>query len=68
MHRILRRVLQHVRRERAHGPIRALMLFVELHREVLLEQCGEAEGTNAEKLSGDARIEDGAHLPSVILA
>src|SRR5581483_3383176 len=34
MHRILRRVLQHSRRERAHGPVGTLVFLVELHVEI----------------------------------
>src|SRR6185503_11953739 len=67
MHRVLRRVLQHAGREWPHGPVGALVLLVELHAEEALEQCGEAEGTNAEQLRREPCVEDVAELPTIIL-
>ena len=43
IHRVLRRVVEHALRERAHRPVGALVLLVELHAEVALEQRGEPE-------------------------
>jgi hypothetical protein len=51
-----------------HRPVGALVALVELHAELLLEQRGEAEGALAEELRGDARVEQAAHLPAVVLA
>jgi len=43
------------------------MLFVELHAEVALEQRSQTEGAEPEELCGDARVEDVAGLPAVVL-
>jgi methylmalonyl-CoA mutase N-terminal domain/subunit len=65
--RVLRRVVEHVGRERPHGPIGALVLLVELHAEVLLEQRRQAEGLDAQQLRRHARVEHVAHVPAVVL-
>jgi hypothetical protein len=65
---VLRRVVEHVRGERAHRPVGALVALVELHAELLVEQRGEPERALAQQLRGDARVEQAAHLPAVILA
>jgi len=65
--RVLRRVVEHALSERTHGPIGALMLLVELHPEEVLEQRGEPEGADAEKLGGNPRVEDVPDMPAVIL-
>ena len=53
-----RGVVEHPLRERAQRPVGALVLLVELHAEVALEQRRESEGLDAEELRGDARVED----------
>jgi len=65
--RVLRRVVQHVRRERPHRPVGALVLLVQLHAEEPLQQRGQAERRVAQQLRRDPRVEDVAHLPAVVL-
>ena len=64
---VLRRVVEHSLRQRPHGPVGALMLLVELHPEVPLEQRRETEGANAEELRRDARVEDVPGVPAIVL-
>ena len=52
------RVGEHLVRERAGGPVGALVLLVEGHAEVLLEQCREADPRLVEKLGGDPGVEE----------
>ncbi len=65
--RVLRGVVEHPLRQRPHRPVGALVLLVELHAEVPLEQRGEAERAEAQKLRRDARVEDVADVPLVVL-
>ena len=65
--RVLRGVVEHPLRQRPHRPVGALVLLVELHAEVPLEQRGEAERAEAEQLRCDARVEDVADVPAVVL-
>src|SRR6202035_3091073 len=53
MTRVGGRVLQHVARQRAAGPVGALMRLVEFLVEVLLQQRGQTEGLVSEELGGD---------------
>ena len=53
--------------ERAHRPVGALVLLVELHPEVLLEQRGEPDRRNAEELGGDTSVEQARDAPAVVL-
>ena len=39
-------------------PVGALVLLVQLHAEVALQQRGEPESLDAEQLRGDARVEE----------
>ena len=64
---VLRRIIEHVGRERAHAPIGALMLLVQLHAEELFEQGSEPERANAQQLRGHARVEEMRDTPPVIL-
>jgi hypothetical protein len=65
--RVLRRVLEHVGRERTHRPVGALMLLLELEPEEALEQRGEPEGADPGELRGDARVEDVPDVPAIVL-
>ena len=67
MARVLRGIVQHVRGERAHAPIGALMFFVKLHAEELLQQRRQTERANPQQLSSYAGVEEIPHLPAVVL-
>ena len=67
MQRVLRRVVEHPLAQRPQRPVRALMLLVELHAEVALEERGQPERLEAEQLRGDPGVEDVADVPAVIL-
>ena len=53
-----RRILEHLRRERSHRPVGALMRLVHLQAEVAVEQRGQSECLVAEELGGDHRIDE----------
>ena len=53
-----RRIGEHLVRERAGGPVGALIFLVEGDAEVLLEQCREPDPRLVEKLGGDPRVEE----------
>ena len=65
--RVLCRIVQHAGRQRAHAPVGALVLLVQLEPEVLLQQRRKAEGGEAEELRRDPRVEDVRHPPAVVL-
>src|SRR6185437_15341690 len=67
MDRVLRGVVEHPLAERAHRPVGALVLFVELDPEVAFEERSEAERAEPEQLRSNARVEDVPHVPAVIL-
>ncbi len=67
IHRVLGRVAQHVGRERTHRPVGALMLLVELHAEVALEEGRQAEAPNPEDLRRHSRVEEVRRMPAVVL-
>ena len=64
---VLGRVVEHSLRERAHGPVGALMLLVELHAEEPLEERGKTERANPEQLGCHPRVEDVRRVPAVVL-
>jgi len=52
-----RRVVEHLGRQRPPRPVGSLVLLVELHGEVLLEQCRQPYRGLTEELRRDARVE-----------
>src|SRR5262252_942977 len=67
MDRVLRGVVEHPLGQGTHRPVGALVLLVQLHAEVALQQRGQAERPQTQKLRGDARVEDVPDLPLVVL-
>ena len=56
--RVGRGVGEHVARQRALGPVGALVGLVELEREVALEQRREADRLVSEELRADHRVDE----------
>ena len=67
MTRVMGGIIEHVRRERSHAPVGALMLLVQLQPEELLEQCGEPKCADAEQLCCHAGVEEIRDAPAVVL-
>src|SRR5438105_4865528 len=65
--RVLRGVLEHVRRQWPHRPIRSLVFFVQPDVEVLLQQRRKTERLDAEQLRRNTRVENFGDVPAVIL-